>query len=144
MMVTKDALFDFIGQEREGLLGELLRLKLIKKERGSLFYTGPSLLRVSMRLEQAGFDLETSVKSAKTLRKHLGRAAKEIRAVFGPLRAAYEQSQRRVRRRCVLALRPLVSKRFSSFLPKRWRRYWNRTSPRGTTRVTTRKRAKET
>jgi DNA-binding transcriptional MerR regulator len=82
IMVTEDQLFELVGQRREGLLGELLRLKLVKKERDAYSVRSPSLLSVSMRLEQAGFDLETSVTSAKTLRKHIGRAAKEVSEHF--------------------------------------------------------------
>jgi DNA-binding transcriptional MerR regulator len=82
VMVTEEQLFELIGQKREGLLGELLRLKLIKKERDTFAIRSPALLKVSMRLEQAGFDLETSVKSAKTLRKYIGRAASEVSEHF--------------------------------------------------------------
>ena len=82
VMVSEDELYALLGDKREGLIGELLRLKMIKKERDTYAIRSPALLSVSMRMEQAGFDLETSVKSAKTLRKYIGRAASEVSEHF--------------------------------------------------------------
>ena len=146
MMVTKDALFDFIGQEREGLLGELLRLKLIKKERDAYSIRSPSLLRVSMRLEQAGFDLETSVKSAKTLRKHLGRAAKEVSEQFlAHFEAAFEQeSTKGSAADAFLALRPLGLEAVQLIFAQEMEKVLESHIASGrTTRVTTRKKGKK-
>jgi DNA-binding transcriptional MerR regulator len=82
IVVSESALYDLLDERREGLLGELLRLKLVKKERGLYAVRSPALLAVSMKLFRAGFELETSVKSAKTLRKHMGRAAAEVSEHF--------------------------------------------------------------
>ena len=74
-----------------------------------LYGAPPYCASVCEKLEQAGFDLETSVKSAKTLRKHLGRAAKEVsRAVFGPLRSGVRtRVNEGVRCRCVFGITSL-------------------------------------
>ena len=81
-IVSEEELYEMIGVKRQGILGELMRLKVIKRERDAYHVRSPALLMVTMRLEQAGFDLDTSVKSAKILRKHLSRAAGELSEHF--------------------------------------------------------------
>lgn len=82
MLVSEDELYELIGDRREGLIGELLRLKLVQKDRDTYSVRSPALLQVSMRLEKAGFNLEMSVKSAQTMRKHIKRAASEVSEHF--------------------------------------------------------------
>jgi DNA-binding transcriptional MerR regulator len=82
VILTRTELYGLLEDQREGLIGELLRLKAIHMERDSYRVRSPSLLRITMRLERAGFDLETSVHSAQILRKYLARAAGEVSEHF--------------------------------------------------------------
>jgi len=109
ILVSESELYDFLGDKREGLLGELLRLKLVKRERDTYAIRSPALLRVSMRMQAAGFDLETSVKSAKTLRKYIGRAASEVSELFMQhFKHVFEQERTEVDiAQAFQALRPL-------------------------------------
>ena len=145
IMVTEDQLFERVGHRREGLLGELLRLKLVKKERDAIAIRSPALLQVSMRMEQAGFDLETSVKSAKTLRKHIHRAAKEVSEHFlTHFAEAYEQdSKDNDIGKAFLALRPLGLEAVQLIFAQEMEKVLESHIASGrTTRVTTRKKAK--
>lgn len=109
VMLTEDQLYALLGVKRQGLLGELLRLKLVRKERDAYSVRSPALLDVTMRLDQAGFDLETSVKSAKTLRKYISRAASEVSKPFlAHFNEAFEQDSTEVDlSSAFMALRPL-------------------------------------
>jgi DNA-binding transcriptional MerR regulator len=82
ILVSETELYELIGDRREGLIGELLRLKLVQKDRDTYSVRSPALLQVSMRLKKAGFNLEMSVKSAQTMRKHIKRAASEVSEHF--------------------------------------------------------------
>jgi DNA-binding transcriptional MerR regulator len=77
-LLSKEELYDFIGDSRTGLIGELLRLDIIRENRGAYSVRSPALLKVVMTLESAGVDVETSREAAQILRKHLAKASGEL------------------------------------------------------------------
>ena len=81
-MVDEKQLYERIGGRRPGVLAELLRLKLVRREADSLLIPSPGLLQIAVRLQSAGVDLETASKSAQIIRKHAARAAKDLTTYF--------------------------------------------------------------
>jgi hypothetical protein len=81
-MVDEKQLYERIGGRRPGMLAELLRLKLVRREADSLLIPSPGLLQIAVRLQSAGVDLETASKSAQIIRKHAARAAKDLTLYF--------------------------------------------------------------
>jgi DNA-binding transcriptional MerR regulator len=75
-------LYERIGGKRPGVLAELVRLKLVRREADALLIPSPGLLQIAMRLGSAGVDLETAAKSAQIIRKHASRAAKDLTQYF--------------------------------------------------------------
>jgi DNA-binding transcriptional MerR regulator len=80
--VTEAELRDLAGSDRAGLIAELVRLRAVERKGDVYLLRSPALLRVAMRLESAGIDLETAIGSETILRKHLGRAARELAKHF--------------------------------------------------------------
>jgi DNA-binding transcriptional MerR regulator len=80
--VTEEELFALTGRKRLGLLNELIRAKLVKRQGSVFLVPSPALLQISARLEAAGIDLETAVEGGDILRKHLGRTAKDLTELF--------------------------------------------------------------
>jgi DNA-binding transcriptional MerR regulator len=80
--VTEEELFALAGRKRVGLLNELVRAKLVKRQGSVFLVPSPALLQISTRLEAAGIDLETAVKGGEILRKYLARTAKELTDLF--------------------------------------------------------------
>lgn len=77
--VVDDAeLEQLIGGRRPGVLAELLRLKLISREGEAYLIRSPGLLKVAIKLEAAGVDLETAAGGATIIRKHASRAARDL------------------------------------------------------------------
>ncbi len=81
-VVDEQQLYDRIGGRRPGVLAELLRLKLVRREADALLIPSPGLLQIAIRLEAAGVDLETAAKSAQIIRKHAARAARDLTTYF--------------------------------------------------------------
>ena len=80
--VSKEELAELTGSQRPGLAAELVRLGAMER-RGDVFLVkSPALLSVAMRLESAGIDLETAKEAESVLRKHVGRAARELTKLF--------------------------------------------------------------
>lgn len=79
---TEDEVYELFGRRRAGLLGDLVRRGLVEKTRDVYLVKSPALLRVVGRLEEAGVDLDLGVELGDVLRKHLGRAAKELTELF--------------------------------------------------------------
>ena len=80
--VTKDELRELTGSDRAGLVADLVRLGAVER-RGDVFLVkSPALLQIAMRLEAAGVDLETARQGETILRKHIGRAARELASEF--------------------------------------------------------------
>ncbi|MBI4508090.1 MAG: MerR family transcriptional regulator [Deltaproteobacteria bacterium] len=81
-VVTEEALQELAGGRRPGVLGELLRLKLVTRQGESFLIRSPGLLQVAMGLLKAGVDLEIAVGGASIIRKHTSRAARELADYF--------------------------------------------------------------
>jgi DNA-binding transcriptional MerR regulator len=77
-LLDEDELYQLLGDRREGLVGQLLRLKVIKKDRDTYAVRSPALVQIAMKLSAAGIDLETAIDGARVLRKHLSKAAGEL------------------------------------------------------------------
>jgi DNA-binding transcriptional MerR regulator len=81
-VVTKEELFELTGTDRDGLISDLVRSRVIKRS-GELFSVqSPALLAVTMRLERSGIELSASAAAAKILRRNLSKAANEVSRHF--------------------------------------------------------------
>ena len=81
-VVTRKELFELCGTERDGLISDLTRARIIKRSGDVFSVHSPALLSVTMRLERTGVDLATSAAAAKLLRRHLSKAATEMSKHF--------------------------------------------------------------
>jgi DNA-binding transcriptional MerR regulator len=70
------------GSKRRGLVGELLRARLVEKQGDAFLVRSPALLRVATKLEAAGIELSIAVEAGNILRKHLERAARDLTEHF--------------------------------------------------------------
>jgi DNA-binding transcriptional MerR regulator len=80
--VSKQELAELTGSARAGLVADLVRLGAVERRGDVYLVKSPALLQVAMRLEAAGIDLETATGAEAILRKHLGRAARELAHLF--------------------------------------------------------------
>lgn len=80
--VTEEELYQLAGRKRAGLLNDLVRAGLVKRHGDVFLVTSPALLQISTRLEAAGVDLDTAMRGAEILRKHLSRTAHELTELF--------------------------------------------------------------
>lgn len=80
--VTETELYELAGTRRPGLIADLLRARLLERRGEVLFLLSPALLLVAMKLEATGIDLETALKGAEILRKHLAKTASELVELF--------------------------------------------------------------
>lgn len=76
--VTEQELYELAGTKRPGLLADLLRAKLLERRGEVLFLLSPALLAVVMKLEAAGVDIDTALKGADIVRKHMARTASDL------------------------------------------------------------------
>ena len=76
--VTETELYELAGTRRPGLIADLLRAKLLERRGEVLFLLSPALLSVAMKLEATGIDLDTALKGAEIVRKHLSRTANDL------------------------------------------------------------------
>jgi DNA-binding transcriptional MerR regulator len=82
-LMTDDELRAALGDgARPGLVGDLLRIKLLRKEGKGYLVASPALLRIAVEIEQAGIDLDLAAWAAATLRKHVGNAAEDLASLF--------------------------------------------------------------
>ncbi len=81
-VVSESDLFAMIGGKRPGVVGELVRLKLIERQGDAFLIRSPGLLQVATKLEKAGVDLDTATKGASIIRKHAARAARDLSELF--------------------------------------------------------------
>jgi DNA-binding transcriptional MerR regulator len=82
MLLNTEELYAFLGDRRDGLVGELLRLDIIRRNRDAYSVRSPALLKVVMQLQKAGVDIETSRESAQILRKYMAKASSELSKHF--------------------------------------------------------------
>lgn len=80
--VSGDELVELAGSKRPGLLADLVRSKLVKREGDVFFVQSPTLLQIAMRLEEAGVELEVAAEAAVILRRHLAKAAEDLSQFF--------------------------------------------------------------
>ncbi|MBK8995431.1 MAG: MerR family transcriptional regulator [Myxococcales bacterium] len=80
--MTEKELGELAGKPRAGLLADLLRLRVVQRQGDVYLVRSPGLLSIALRLEQNGVDLEAALAGEAILRKHLGRVAKELAALF--------------------------------------------------------------
>jgi DNA-binding transcriptional MerR regulator len=80
--VTEEELLELAGTRRAGLISDLVRMRAVERKGDVYLVRSPTLLAIAMRLGQAGIDLETAVKAEALLRKHVGRAARELASMF--------------------------------------------------------------
>lgn len=70
------------GELKPGRLAELARIGLIEQRGDSLYVPSPALLGLAVRLEGAGVELDVVAAAARLLRKRMGKAARELAALF--------------------------------------------------------------
>lgn len=81
--VDEDGLYALAGTRRPGLVADLARAELIERREGGVYLVpSPALLGITMKLVAGGVDLTTAVEAGETLRKHLGRAVKDLVELF--------------------------------------------------------------
>ena len=80
--VDEAGLYALAGTRRPGLIADLARAKLVERKGEVYLVPSPALLTIAMRLVAAGIDLATATRSAEVLRKHLGRAVKDLVELF--------------------------------------------------------------
>jgi DNA-binding transcriptional MerR regulator len=80
--VSESELHELAGSQRVGLIADLVRLRAVERKGDVYLVRSPALLRVAMRLEAAGIDLETAIGSETILRKNLGKAARDLAKFF--------------------------------------------------------------
>lgn len=76
--VSEAQLLELAGARRPGLVADLVRVGGVERHGDVFLVRSPALLQVAMKLEAAGVDLEVATKAAEILRRHLGKAAKEL------------------------------------------------------------------
>lgn len=80
--VDEAGLYALAGTKRPGLIADLVHHQLVER-RGDVFVVpSPALLSIAVRLAAAGVDLGTARRASGILHKHLGRAVKELVALF--------------------------------------------------------------
>ena len=81
-MVDKAELADLLGTRPAGTLAGLVRIGALERESGShaggFRIPSPGLLAVTLRLLDAGIDLETAGEAAAASRRHLARAVEDV------------------------------------------------------------------
>jgi DNA-binding transcriptional MerR regulator len=80
--VHEAELYELAASKRPGLIGDLMRTRLIERQGDVYLVRSPALLVVAMKLEAAGIDLETAAGASTTLRKHMARAAEDLVEYF--------------------------------------------------------------
>lgn len=80
--VTEAELYDLVGTKRPGIIGELLRTRLIERHGDVFLLRSPALLAVAMKLESVGIDLETASSASSILRKQMARTASDLVDLF--------------------------------------------------------------
>lgn len=79
---TEAEVYELAGSRRPGLLGDLLRAKLVKRHGDVYLVRSPALLQIASRLEAAGIDLATAAGGAEIIRKHMARTADDLATFF--------------------------------------------------------------
>ena len=76
----------FGGPVRPGLVSEMIRVGLLRRETGTspttYFVQSPGMLQIALGLERSGVEIETAHSAGEILRKHLARAAEDLVECF--------------------------------------------------------------
>lgn len=80
--VDEAGLYALAGSRRPGLIADLVRAKIVRRQGDVFLVPSPALLGIAMRLAAAGVELGTATAAAEILHKHLGRAVKELVELF--------------------------------------------------------------
>jgi DNA-binding transcriptional MerR regulator len=81
--VDEHGLYALAGTRRPGLVADLLRAGLVERKDGGVYLVpSPALLGITMKLVATGVDLAAAVEAGELLRKHLGRAVKDLVELF--------------------------------------------------------------
>ncbi len=80
--VDEAGLYALAGTRRPGLVADLVRHRLIERKGDVFLIPSPALLTIALRLAGAGIELATAVAAGEVLRKHLGRAVKDLVGLF--------------------------------------------------------------
>src|SRR5262245_34944315 len=67
-----------LGSNPPGVLAELLRKRLIERQRDAFVVKSPGLLQVILRLNAAGIDIGLAAKSGEIIRKYVSKMTKEL------------------------------------------------------------------
>lgn len=82
-VVTEAELVEALGGDpRPGLVGDLLRHRLIEESGDGYVIRSPAMLSVALEIERAGFGIDAAVRAHDILAKHIARAGKEVVAHF--------------------------------------------------------------
>lgn len=86
-VMTEAELVELLGEKRRpGYIAELVRVGLVRREGNALppsyFVESPELLRLNLKLDDAGVALEVAAKGEEILRRRIARAADELAAHF--------------------------------------------------------------
>jgi DNA-binding transcriptional MerR regulator len=86
-VVSRDDLVARVGEHRPGMLAELERAGIIRRQGNSrppsYLVRSPRLLDITLRLDRAGVDLDTAVGAERILRNRISKASDELVAFFG-------------------------------------------------------------
>ncbi len=80
--VNESELLELLGSKRPGLIADLVRAKVVKRTGDVYQIRSPALLQIALRLEAVGVDLDSALNAEVILRKHLGKAAREVASAF--------------------------------------------------------------
>ncbi len=80
--VDEAGLHALAGSKRPGLVADLVRAGLVERQGAVYLVPSPALLAITTRLAAAGIDLATATAAGEVLRKHLGRAVKDLVELF--------------------------------------------------------------
>jgi DNA-binding transcriptional MerR regulator len=79
---TEAEVYELAGSRRPGLLGDLLRAKLVRRQGEVYLVRSPALLQIAAKMEAAGVDLATATAGAEIIRKHMARTAEDLATFF--------------------------------------------------------------
>ena len=80
--MTESEIYELAGSSRPGLLGDLVRARLLDRHGEVYLLRSPALLSIAMKLEAAGIDLDTALEASAILRKQMARAAGDLVELF--------------------------------------------------------------
>ena len=82
-LVDESELAELIGAKlRPGLVGQMVDAHIIKRQGDRFLVQSPALLKVAVRLEEAGVALDIAGGGSRIIRKHMAKAAAELAEYF--------------------------------------------------------------